>query len=141
VAVLFAGTSFWIALSSRRDGYHGRALTWSRDLTRTQASILTTEAVLWEWMNALSDAATRRVAAAGYYRCHRDAQIEVIPFSVDLVDAAMQLYSTRHDKNWSLTDCFSIVVMEQRHLTQALTTDHHFRQAGFEAVLLNEPPE
>jgi predicted nucleic acid-binding protein len=141
VAALFADTSFWIALSSRRDEYHGRALAWSRDLTRTQASILTTEAVLWEWMNALSDAATRRVAAAGYDRCHRDAHIEVIPFSADLVDAAMQLYGTRHDKNWSLTDCFSFVVMEQRRLVQALTTDHHFRQAGFEAVLLSEPPE
>jgi hypothetical protein len=60
-------------------------------------------------MNALSDAATRQVAAAGYYQCHRDAQIEVIPFSADLVHAAMQLYGTRHDKNWSLTDCFSFI--------------------------------
>lgn len=141
MTALFADTSFWIALSSRRDAYHGRALAWSRDLTRTQASILTTEAVLWEWMNALSDAATRRVAAAGYYRCHRDAHIEVIPFSADPVDAAMQLYATRHDKNWSLTDSFSFVVMEQRRLVQALTTDYHFRQAGFEAMLLSEPPE
>src|ERR1035438_695368 len=77
----------------------------------------------------------------GVLPCHRDAHIEVIPFSADLVDAAMQLYGTRHDKNWSLTDCFSFVVMEQRRLVQALTADNHFRQAGFEAVLLNEPPE
>jgi predicted nucleic acid-binding protein len=81
----------------------------------------------------------RRVAAAGYYRCHRDAHIEVIPFSAGLIDAAMQLYGTRDNKDWSLTDCFSFVVMEQRHLTQAPTTDRHFRQAGFEAVLLSEP--
>jgi predicted nucleic acid-binding protein len=139
VTALFADTSFWIALSSRRDEYYARALAWSRDLTRTQASILTTEAVLWDWMNALSDSATRRIAAAGYYRCHRDAHIEVIPFSADLVDAAMQLYGTQHDKNWSLTDCFSFVVMEQRRVAQALTTDHPFCQAGFEAVLLSEP--
>lgn len=51
MTALFADTSFWIALSSRRDAYHGRALAWSRDLTCTQASILTTEAVLWEWVN------------------------------------------------------------------------------------------
>jgi predicted nucleic acid-binding protein len=80
---------------------------------------------------------TRRVAAAGYSRCHRDAHIEVIPFSAGLIDAAM--YGTRDDKDWSLTDCFSFVVMEQRHLTQAPATDRHFRQAGFEAVLLSEP--
>ena len=48
----------------------------------------------------------------------------------------MQLYGTRHDKNWSLTDCFSFVVMEQRRLVQALATDHHFRQAGFERRFL-----
>ena len=140
MAALFADTSFWIALSSRRDAHHARALAWSRDLARTQARILTTEAVLWEWMNALSDSSARRVAAAGYQRCHHDSNIEVIPFSAGLIDAAMQLYSTRDDKNWSLTDCFSFVVMEQCHLAQALTTDHHFLQAGFEAVLLNEPP-
>ena len=71
---------------------------------------MTTEAVLWEWLNGLSDASTRGVAAEGYHRAHADARIEVVPFQPELIDSAVQLYRTRPDKDWSLTDCLSFVV-------------------------------
>jgi uncharacterized protein len=58
----------------------------------------------------------------------------------ELIDSAVQLYRTRPDKDWSLTDCLSFVVMDRRHLTEALTTDGHFEQAGPKAVMLVEPP-
>jgi len=135
----FADTSFWIALSSKRDEHHARALAWSRYVSRTETQILTTEAVLWEWMNAFSDSTIRQLAAAAYHRCHRDPQIEVVPFHADLIAAAVQLYDARHDKEWSLTDCLSFIVMERWHVAQALTTDHHFRQAGYKVVLGNSP--
>ena len=80
MATYFADTSFWIALSNRRDQYHARALAWSQYFLRAQAAILTTEAVLWEWMNALADVATRRTAAEGYWRLHRDPNVDVAPF-------------------------------------------------------------
>lgn len=38
-------------------------------------------------------------------------------------------------KNWSLVDCISFVVMRQRRLTDALTRDGHFEQAGIRALL------
>jgi hypothetical protein len=38
----------------------------------------------------------------------------------------------RPDKEWSLTDCISFVAMNERNITDALTSDHHFEQAGFE---------
>jgi uncharacterized protein len=101
---------------------------------------VTTEAVLWEWLNALSDAGARRVAAEGYRRCHRDADVEVVPFQDQLINFAVQLYAARPDKNWSLTDCLSFVTMERRHLSLALTTDRHFEQAGLTAMMLEEPP-
>jgi predicted nucleic acid-binding protein len=53
-----------------------------------------------------------------------------------LFDAGLELYSRRPDKEWSLTDCISFVVMEEHGLTEALTTDHHFEQAGFTALLM-----
>jgi predicted nucleic acid-binding protein len=92
-------------------------------------------------LNALSEPATRGTAAEGYRRCHRDPQLEVVPFDAELLDSAVQLYEARHDKNWSLTDCLSFMVIEQRQLTHPLTTDHHFEQAGLRAMLLEEPPE
>ena len=91
-------------------------------------------------MNGLSDASTRGVAAEGYRRAHADARIEVVPFQPELIDSALQLYRTRPDKNWSLTDCLSFVVMERRNLTDALTTDGHFEQAGLKVMMLVQPP-
>jgi hypothetical protein len=59
----------------------------------------------------------------------------VVPASSELFDRGMSLYLARPDKKWSLTDCISFVVMEDRKVTEALTADHHFEQAGFVALL------
>ena len=140
MATYFADTSFWLALSRKRDQYNRDAIAWNQFVIRSRGRIVTTEAVLWEWLNGLSDASTRGVAAEGYRRAHADARIEVVPFQPELIDSAVQLYRTRPDKDWSLTDCLSFVVMERRHLTEALTTDGHFEQAGLKVMMLAEPP-
>ena len=59
--------------------------------------------------------------------------------SADLFDAGMTLHRDRPDKQWSLTDCISFIVMEHRQLDRALTPDHHFEQAGFKALLRRDP--
>jgi len=61
----------------------------------------------------------------------------VILLSTEVFSRGLLLFDSRADKEWSLTDCISFVVMEDRGLTDALTADHHFEQAGFRA-LLNE---
>ena len=100
---------------------------------------MTTEAVLWEWLNALADTTTRATAAEGYRRVHADKRVEVVPFDPELGAAAVDLYRTRGDKDWSLTDCLSVVIMDRHRLTEALTTDHHFEQAGMRALMLSLP--
>jgi hypothetical protein len=50
------------------------------------------------------------------------------------------LFTSRADKDWSLTDCLSFIVMGRRNIRQALTADNHFEQAGFHAVLSRIPP-
>ena len=62
-------------------------------------------------------------------------QCELIKASDDLWRAGIDLYQRRPDKGWSLTDCISFVVMERLKITDALTADHHFEQAGFNALL------
>ena len=140
MAAYFADTSFWMALSRKRDQYHRRAVVWNEFVVRSKSALVTTEAVLWEWLNALSDASTRGVAAEGYRRTHADARIIVMSFQPELINSAMELYQARSDRNWSLTDCLSFVVMERRHLPEALTTDRHFEQAGLKPLMLEEPP-
>ena len=61
--------------------------------------------------------------------------VRIVPASRELLDRGFELFSRCADKDWSLTDCTSFVVMREEGLTDALTTDHHFEQAGFKALL------
>ena len=106
---------------------------------RTGSKVVTTEAILWEWLNALADASARGIAAEGYRRVQADSLVEVVPFDPDLIGAAVSLYGGRTDKDWSLTDCHSFVVMQRRGISDALTSDHHFEQAGLKALMLSLP--
>jgi uncharacterized protein len=106
---------------------------------RVGSKVVTTEAILWEWLNALADASTRGIAAEGYRRAHADSFVEVVSLDPDLTGAAVTLYGSRTDKDWSLTDCISFVVMQSRGIAEALTTDHHFEQAGLKALMLSLP--
>jgi predicted nucleic acid-binding protein len=65
----------------------------------------------------------------------RQSKFLIIPPTQQLFDAGFELYRKRPDKNWSLTDCISFTVMQERSITEALTGDHHFEQAGFAALL------
>jgi predicted nucleic acid-binding protein len=76
----FADTAFWIALFRQDDQFHDRALAWQLHIKTAERRIVTTEAVLWEWMNALSNHTTRRIAASGFRAIRQDARIEVIPW-------------------------------------------------------------
>jgi predicted nucleic acid-binding protein len=62
--------------------------------------------------------------------------LEVVPLTEDLFAEGLALFLSRPDKEWSLTDCISFMVMEKRGIRQAFTADKHFAQAGFEALLL-----
>ena len=88
----------------------------------------------------MSGTTTRGLAALGYERVRLDPQIEIVPFREDLRASALRLFADRSDKDWSLTDCLSFVIMGTRGIQKALTADHHFEQAGFSPVLSDAPP-
>ncbi len=48
-----------------------------------------------------------------------------------LHDEAWRLLTKRPDKEWSLVDCSSMVIMARRGIAEAFTSDHHFEQGGF----------
>ncbi len=64
--------------------------------------------------------------------------VTIVLLSEDLYARAFRLYRERADKEWGLTDCVSFVVMQERKISEALTTDEHFQQAGFHALLLED---
>ena len=61
--------------------------------------------------------------------------IEIVHIDPTLNEQAWRLLKSRPDKEWSLVDCASFVVMQQHGLTDAFTTDHHFEQAGYMRLL------
>ncbi len=131
---IFLDTAFVIALLNRRDKYHNIAKALM-DLVRQSPEIWVTEAVLVEIGNAL--ASTDRQGAADFINsCYATAHFIVVPGGDNLMKRAIRLYKNRMDKDWGLTDCISFIIMQDEGLLLALTTDTHFRQAGFVPLML-----
>lgn len=83
-------------------------------------------------MDALCHRSVKKLARRFWERTCADASLIIIPTDSVLLHGAANLFAHREDKDWSLTDCMSFVIMEDRKITLALTGDHHFEQAGFQ---------
>jgi predicted nucleic acid-binding protein len=118
------------------DRDHHSALEHSQGQTQ---GLVTTTWVLVEFADAFCAIASRGRAARFIRGLRAEPYIEVIPLTRDQFDRALDLYERRADKDWSLTDCLSFLVMDDRGIRDALTADHHFEQAGFRA-LMRMPP-
>ena len=134
---LFLDTFFVQALFNPRDRYHEQARHFEPRL-RAAAEVWVSEAVLVEVADALS-ARDREGAVAFVRGCYTTPNIHVVSMDTLLLNRALELYHARPDKTWGLTDCSSFVVMEDQGLTDALTGDAHFRQAGYRTLLADTP--
>ncbi len=130
---LFLDTAFVQALLNRNDQYHQIAKAYLSEL-RTAKEVWTTEAILIEIGNALS--ATHREATVRFIdQCYATSNIHVVSVDTELLKRALSLYGERTDKEWGLTDCVSFIVMSEQNLSDAMTADRHFIQAGFRAIM------
>jgi len=129
---IFADSSFYIAAVNLRDELHGEATAFLENL---DGRLVTTDFVLLEVGNWLSRSKDRAVFVELVKRLRLDPNAVIIKASRVDFDAGLALYSQRPDKDWSLTDCISFVVMKRLRLTDALTADRHFEQAGFRVLL------
>jgi uncharacterized protein len=129
---IFADTFYYIALLSPSDEAHERAGQFTSDYG---GRIVTTEWVLTELADGLAGGSTRMRCTAFIDWLRSDVDVRIVTATSDLFDAGLTLYRSRADKSWSLTDCISFVVMKREGITEALTGDHHFEQAGFKALL------
>jgi predicted nucleic acid-binding protein len=126
-------TTYIQGLLSPHDQHHAAAVAV---LPRVEQAleIVVTDAVAMELCNAL--AGVNRSAAMRFVRgCQQNPRITTVATDADLFSRGLDLYGGRLDKGWSLTDCISFVVMQERGISLAATSDHHFEQAGFVALL------
>jgi len=128
---LFADSFYFVALLNRADQYHKKVASAASQL---REDIVTTDWVLMEVADALAESAFRRSVPQFIRDLAADPKVKLVRASKELFEHGLQLYQDRPDKEWTLTDCISFVVMTEEELTDALTGDSHFEQAGFKAM-------
>jgi predicted nucleic acid-binding protein len=129
---VFADTSYYAALLNPDDVLHGPSRTWSEAFS---GRVVVTEYILVELGSYFARRNHRRLFLKLLNEIAKDPHTLILPASPRLYRRGLALFADRLDKDWSLTDCISFAVMTQRKLTDALTADHHFEQAGFRALL------
>ena len=123
----FADSYYWLALVHKRDPDHERVRAY-----QVTGSLLSSVPVQLEVMDALSGIQLRPAAISFWNSFTLIPNLECVPLSQDLLNRSVALFSDRPDKAWSLTDCISFTIMQDRGIHLALTGDKHFLQAGFE---------
>jgi uncharacterized protein len=133
---IFADTSYFLAFLAEKDQHHERAVAWTRALS---APVVTSEYVVIEVGNSLTKSGDRAVFVDFYRALRQGTKLEVVAASTELQDRGAKLFGERPDKQWSLTDCISFVIMSERGMHEALSADRDFEEAGFRALLRYEP--
>jgi len=128
----FADSYYFLSLLNPKDEWHKASLEFTTHLDR---SFLTTAWVMTELANSLSRGRNRQLFLDLFKELQNDQRVTILSPSTDQYHRGLDLYARRLDKDWSLTDCISFEVMKQNDLTEALTADHHFEQAGFTILL------
>ncbi len=128
----FVDSFYFIALLNPNDPAHA----WAAEVAAEfDGAFVTTAAVLTEVADGLARRTRRHLFVELCEEVAANENIQVVATTRELWNAACTLYRARPDKDWSLTDCISFVVMDREGLTDALTGDRHFEQAGFVPLL------
>ena len=128
----FADSFVFLAMLNPQDRKHKTAV----EALHTPAKpLVTTGWVLAELADGLCASKSRSLFVRLEARLRGHPLVTIVPADQQSYQSGLDLYRSRPDKDWSLTDCISFVVMQERGITEALTGDHHFEQAGFVALL------
>jgi predicted nucleic acid-binding protein len=137
MAEIFADTAGWANFFVRTEPFHVEAKHLMQQWYANGERVVTTNYVLLELVALLTRPLRipREEQVKTIETLQAAAWVEVIHIDSTVNALAWQLLRDRLDKSWSWVDCASFVVMEQRQITRAFTTDRHFEQAGFIRLL------
>lgn len=129
---VFADSFYFVAAINEHDEAHPRAREFTQSIPHP---LITTEWALMEVGDAFAKPHWRASFLTMLDHLRADPNVTIVEASHELFQRAVELFAARPDKESSLTDCTSFVVMQDHALEEALTADHHFQQAGFTALL------
>ncbi len=134
---LFVDTSGWIEIFGKAEPRHDEATGILIGALRKSQLIITTSYVIAEFVGLGEKKCrlSREDLLKAVDEITEEIETEIVHISEESYTAAMAYLRRRLDKEWSLVDAMSFIIMEQRGIGEALTTDHHFVQAGFKRLL------
>ncbi|MCW1967193.1 MAG: PIN domain-containing protein [Anaerolineae bacterium] len=138
IRTVFWDSAAFVALINQRDTFNQQAKMLAFELGKQQAKLITTDAVLSETISGLSSVIWRATVTEMINRLQQSAKtnvVEIVHIDPTLWHRGWQLWKQRLDKDWSLIDCISFIVMQDYGVTEAFTSDHHFEQAGFTRLM------
>lgn len=132
---LLLDTSGWIALLHSGDSKHGEADRVWRRLIGRGYRVLLTDWIIAETGNGSARSHDRERFAEAVKATISDPRVELVDIDETLLNRALEFFGRHQDKSWGLVDCASFIVMQDRGITEAFTSDHDFEQAGFTCLL------
>ena len=134
---VFVDTAGWACLFVETESYHSETKEWFNRARQRDVGLITTNYVLVELVALLnSPLRVPRSKLFQYIDAVKTAPYVKLVHVNEAIDAeGWGLLKSRDDKAWSLVDATSFVVMKQFRIREALTTDHHFEQAGLVRLL------
>jgi uncharacterized protein len=134
---LFVDTSGWGNLLDLSQPFHRQATTLYRLARQRQRKVITTNYILTELVALLTSPLRmpRPQIIAFIQSLKTSPYIDILHIGPETDTQSWQLLANREDKNWSLIDCSSFIIMQQNNIAESLTNDHHFEQAGFIRLL------
>lgn len=129
--VVYADTAAFLALANKRDTLHKRAKEVRNRIARERCPVLTTEWVLAEFLNAMQRPPARSLGIQMVERLRQSQRTEILSASAEDWQKGYDLYQSRLDKAWSLIDCISMKICQERSIREVFTSDRNFEQAGY----------
>lgn len=134
---LFVDTSGWASFFVSNQSSHAPAVQALTQAVQAKQTLVTSNYIMAELIALLQS--PLRIPRSRIFTIidiiKTTSYLDIVHIDADLDTAAWNLCKSRPDKNWSLVDCTSFILMQQLNIQTALTTDHHFEQAGFTRLL------
>jgi hypothetical protein len=132
---VFLDTNGWLALLHSKDVHHEQAKRLWIDLGAHGYNIVVNDWIIAETGNGLARTPIKHLFADAVGQVWASPRVDLIIVDRELVAKAVEYYRRYADKLWGMVDCASFIVMQDRGITEAFTSDRHFEQAGFKCLL------
>ena len=132
---VFADTSALMAIINRADALHPSAVALHHEFRTMRTPLVTSDWVLAEFLCVAARAPFRATATKAVALLKSSSRATIIEATRRDWDRAFDFFGQYHDKEWSLVDCTSMLICQDRNIRRVFTYDHHFRQFGLEVLL------